>query len=311
VALTKKALRFIVVSVFLSSVVGGLTYWLTRPSGPQMTVLMKRLTEGVNKEFSTKIPVNRKVETVYVIVHGRGSRTPEEEFQESLMDTIAASDRYNIQSWRAIREFLEEEAQSSIWRQLRNKILGDAQGNVVEPRSIETASEVIKKLDEANYKPEIDGILVVDVTNFYEGPDKDGFGAKVSVEAKLWSKEEGRVVETVPAISDEITSVLDIRYLQHQASQWNWFLRFFLWFVLSCGLPWAGIQIVRAVVKRRNNVASMGLLIGFTSVDVALAWPLLASFGLGGGTVIALLLAAAAMGYYNYDAVEYINRRLL
>lgn len=310
-ALSKKALRFIVVSLILSTVVGTATYFLTRPSGPQMTVLMRELTTSVNKEFSTKIPVHRTVGTVYVIVHGRGSRTPEAEFQETLMDTVAASNKYNVQDFKTIRKFLEAEANASIWRQLRNKFLGDAQGNIVEPVSIEKAHEVIKKLDEANYEPEIDGILVVDVTDFYEGPDKDGFGAKVSVEAKLWSKQEGRVVETVQPITDEITSRLDLRYLQHTTGEQSWFLRFFAWVIVCCGLPWLLIQVVRGVVKKRDNVASLILLVTFTGIDVALAWPLLCAFGTGGTTIFALLLAAGAMGYYNYDAVEYINRRLL
>lgn len=309
--MSKNALKFIIVSLVLSSIVGAATYFLTRTEGPQMTILMKELTEGVNKEFSTKIPVHRKVGTVYVIVHGRGSRTPEAEFQETLMDTVAASNKYNVQDFKTIRKFLEAEANATLWRQLRNKFLGDDQGNIVEPVSIEKAHEVIKKLDEANYEPEIDGILVVDVTNFYEGPDKDGFGAKVSVEAKLWSKAEGKVVAKVEPITDEITSAMDIRYLQHKTGQMSWFLRFFVWLIVSCGLPWLLIQVVRAVVKKRDNVASMMLLIGFTSISVALAWPLLCSFGTGGGTVFALLIAAGVMGYYNYDATEYINRRLL
>lgn len=309
--MSKNALKFLIVSLLLSSVVGGLTYYLTRPTGPQMTQLMRRLTEGVTSEFSTQIPVHRKVETVYLIVHGRGSRTPEQEFQAELEAAVVKSDKYNVQSWKKLEEFLQKEANKTLWRQLVNKVLGDANGNITEPTSVAAASEVIKKLEEANYEPAIDGVLVVNVTEFYEGPDEDGFGAKVSVEAELWSKAEDKVVAKVAPISDEITSVFDLRYLQHRAGQQSWILRFLLWFVLSCGLPWAGIQLVRAVVRKRNNGLSIGLLAAFTGFDVVLAWPLLCSFGTGGGTVIGLLLSAAIMGYYNYDAVEYINRRLL
>lgn len=309
--MSKNAIKFLIVSALLSSIVGGLTYYLTRPTGPQMTQLMRRLTEGVTAEFSTQIPVHRKVETVYLIVHGRGSRTPEQEFQAELEEAVVKSDKYNVQSWKKLEEFLQKEANKNLWRQLVNKVLGDANGNITEPTSVAAASEVIKKLEEANYEPAIDGVLVVNVTEFFEGPDEDGFGAKVSVEAELWSKSEDKVVATVAPISDEITSVLDLRYLQHRAGQQSWLLRFLLWFVLSCGLPWAGIQLVRAVLKRRNNGLTIGLLVLFTGFDLSLAWPLLCSFGTGGGTLIGLGLSAALMGYYNYDAVEYINRRLL
>jgi hypothetical protein len=307
---SKNAIKFILISVVLSSVVGGLTYWLTRPSGPQMTPLMRRLTEGVTKEFGEQVPIHRKVETVYILLKSGGSRGPEQEFQSELEDAVHKSGRYKIQDWETIEKWLEQEANKPTFRNIVNKYLMGNDGTITEPASLEQLQGVIKELDAANY-PDLDGVLLVDIKEFYEGPDEDGFGAKVSVEAKLWSKREGTVVAEVGPISDEITSRLDLRYLQHNAGQTSWLLRFFLWFLISCGLPWGAIQVVRMVVQKRSNVATMGLLAMFTSVSVLLAWPLLTSFGTGGGTIVALLIAAGVMGYYNYDAVEYINRRLL
>ncbi|MBL4849134.1 MAG: hypothetical protein JKY65_26720 [Planctomycetes bacterium] len=308
--MSKNAIKFIVVSLILSTVVGGLTFWLTRPTGPQMTPLMRRLTDGVTKEFGEQVPVHRKVETVYILLNSGASRTPEQEFQAGLEEAVHKSGRYKIQDWKTIEKWLEQEANKVTLRNVVNKYLMGKDGTINEPTTLEQLKGVIKELDAANY-PDLDGVLVVDIKEFHEGPDEDGFGAKVSVEAKLWSKREDKFVAEVGPISDEITSRLDLRYLQHNAGQTSWLLRFLLWVLISCGLPWGGIQVVRAVLKKRNNSATFTLLGLFTGVSVILAWPLLASFGTGGGTVVALLIAAGAMGYYNYDAIEYINRRLL
>ena len=46
-------------------------------------------------------------------------------------------------------------------------------------------------------------------------------------------------------------------------------------------------------------------------VDVALAWVFLTGFSTGGMAIFGLLLVTGMMGYYNYDATDYIERRLL
>ncbi len=101
------------------------------------------------------------------------------------------------------------------------------------------------------------------------------------------------------------------RYLAHQMSQRSFLWRFPLWFVVATGLPWALIQVVRWVLRKRNNSANLGVLALFTLVDLAVAWPLLFAYALSGFTLFGMLVLAALMGYYNYDACDYIERRLL
>ncbi|MGE0707149.1 MAG: hypothetical protein AB7N76_16960 [Planctomycetota bacterium] len=303
--------KFVVGSAIVSLLVGVITYVVTRESGPQMTPLMQQLTRTTTHDFAQRIPRYRNVETIYLIVHGRGSRTPELEFQGELRQAVASTDKYRVTEWKDIESFLQKEQNKSLWKRLVNKVLGDEQGNVTEPSSVEAAGEVIKQLDNANYQPEIDGVLVVDVTDFYEGPDEDGLGAKVGVTAELWSKRENKVVASMEKIQHSIESPWDRRYLNHRMKQQSFILRFLLWFIVGCGLPWALIQVVRAVLRRRNNGATVGLLAAFVLADLVVAWILLFAFGLGWGTAIGLLVVAGLMGYYNYDAVEYINRRLL
>jgi len=301
--------KFVVGSAIVTIIVSITAYVVTRKDGPQMTPLMEQLTETTTVDFAKQIPRYRDVETIYLIVHGRGHRTPELQFREKLREAVVASDKYRVARWKEMEDTLKQN--QNVFRKLFNKFLSDDQGNFQEPTSVEAASAVIEQLDNANYKPEIDGILVVDVTDFYEGPGQDGLGAKVGVEAKLWAKREAKVVTTMPRIQHSIESAWDRRYLNHRAKQWNFFLRFFAWFVIACGLPWGGIQLVRAVLKRRNNGLTFTLLGILIVIDLVIAWPLLFAFALGGGVIVGCVIVGAMMAYYNYDAVEYINRRLL
>jgi hypothetical protein len=302
--------KVVVGSIVVSVLTGVIAYFVTRESGPQMTPLMAQLTKTTTKDFAVQIPRYRNVETIYLLVHGR-NRTPELKFRGELREAVASSDKYRVTEWNDIEDFLQKEQNKSLWKRVVNKFLGDEAGNVVEPNSIEKVAEILKELDNANYQPEIDGVLVVDVTDFYEGPEEDGFGAKVGVEAKLWSKREGKIVTEMDRITHSIDSRWDLRYMSHGMKQWNFFLRFFGWFFMCCILPWVGIQGVRAVLKTRNNGATMALIATFVLADLAVAWILLFAYGLTWGTGVGMVFVGALMAYYNYDAVEYINRRLL
>lgn len=302
--------KFVVGSVVVSVLLSVVAYVVSREDGPHMTPLMEQLTKTATADFATKVPRDRDISTIYLITHGRGNRDAERAFELQLREAVVESDKYRVSQWKDLEDFLEKEQNRSLLVRLRN-LFSDNTGNFVEPNSAERAFEIMKQLDAANYQPELDGVLVVDVTDFFEGPDKDGLGAKIGVEAKLWSKRSGKVVAEMDRIHHSIESQWDRRYLRHKVKQWNVFLRFFLWLVICCLIPWGGIQVVRAVLKKRSNGATIGLMAGLVLINLVISWPLVFAFGLSGGTVVGMFFFAALMGYYNYDAVEYINRRLL
>jgi hypothetical protein len=167
----------------------------------------------------------------------------------------------------------------------------------------------MKKLDRANF--EIDGVLFVEITQFFEGDSEDGFGAKLGVKGTIWSRHQKKEVASVGPIQQAIDSRLDLRYLSHAMGTQSLFWRIPVWLLISCGMPWLLIGLVRFVLKRRSNGATFGLLGTFVALDVSLAWVLLSSFGTGGLAMFGLLLVGAMMAYYNYDAIDYIERRLL
>ena len=53
------------------------------------------------------------------------------------------------------------------------------------------------------------------------------------------------------------------------------------------------------------------LLGGLTAIDLFLAWVILMAMGLGWGYVVGLVILGGLVGYYNYDACDYIERKLL
>ncbi len=154
----------------------------------------------------------------------------------------------------------------------------------------------------------VDGILYVWVEEFDTGDE--GLGAKISVEATIWDNHQQKVVEAVDPVVRSIDSSWDRRYLHHRIGDANIVVRFLLFFVLACGLPWALLKVIRAVLKRRENAWTMSLLAGLTLVDLFLAWVILFAVGLGWGYLVGLLIFGGLMGYYNYDAVDYIDRKL-
>ena len=166
---------------------------------------------------------------------------------------------------------------------------------------------MLAKLDEANVK--VDGALIVNIKRFDEGPKQSGLGAKITVNAEIYSNNSKKVTE-VPDVSREITSAWDRRYLAHVMDQQSIFWRFPLWFVIACGLPWALIALVRKVLNKRDNVWNIGLILALTVASMCAAWPLLFEFGASGGTIVGEVFVLLAMGYYNYDAIDYIDRKL-
>lgn len=293
----------IVVSVAVAlTLIGVVTYFVTREPKRQMTPLMEDLARDATQEFARELPRARDVNKALFLVSGRGPRDEEDQFRDMLTRAVEGTSKYKLETWDHITEQLDE---TLVGRFLSE--VGLTPGEA--PSNMDRAIKAVTKLEHAGI--EVDGILFVDVVDFTEGPDQDGYGAKISLDGKLYSLKEKKIVSQGPKVTHAIDSALDPRYVSYRISQQTLIGRFLLWFILSAGLPWFSIAVVRRVHKTRRNELIGTLLAVFTLADLFLFWVLVLALGASGAALGGLLFTAALMGYYNYDAMDYIGRRLL
>lgn len=296
-----KLWKIVLSSVLATALIGGITYWATRETPKEMTPLAYELSVSATSEFARRIPRAQEVKTCLLIVSTRGPADQAQQLREMLVDAVDASGKYRLRTWNDVTK----ELGSNIFGQITSK-LGLTPGE--EPGSLQAAVSAAEFASTANV--ELDGILMVD-SNLLEGNDDDGFGTKVTLEGTLWGLKAKKALAEPVKVHEEITSRLDGRYVSYVIGRQSVLLRLFLWFLAAAGLPWVCIAIVRTVVKKKDNVLNIGMLAVFTILDLLLFWVLVLAIGGGMGTVLALLLVGGLMGYYNYDACDYIERRLL
>lgn len=296
-----KAWKLALSALIGASLIGGVAYWATREPVRVMTPLAQELAAAATSDFAKKLPRVQEVNACLLIVNGRGPRDEGQQLREMLVRAVDGTGKYRLRTWKDITDGLG----SNIFGQLVQK-LGLAPGE--EPSTLPRAVEACKFASTANV--ELDGVLLVD-TNLLEGQDEDGFGTRITLEGQLWGLKAGKLLSDGPRVTEEITSRLDPRYLSYTIGRWSILLRLFTWFVASAGLPWALIRVVRAVARRKDNGLNAGMLVGFTLADLVVFWVLVLALGTGGGSLLGLVLVAGLMGYYNYDACDYISRRLM
>lgn len=296
-----KLWKIVLSSVLATLLIGGITYWATRETPKQMTPLAYELSASATSEFARRIPRAQEVKTCLLIVSTRGPADQAQQLREMLVEAVDASGKYRLRTWNDVTK----ELGSNIFGQITSK-LGLTPGE--EPGSLQAAVSAAEFASTANV--ELDGILMVD-SNLLEGNDDDGFGTKVTLEGTLWGLKAKKALAEPVKVHEEITSRLDGRYVSYVVSRQPLFLRFLGWFFVSAGLPWFLIAVVRTVVKRKDNVLNIGMLVVFTIFDLLVFWFLVLALGAGWGTLLALFIVGGLMGYYNYDACDYIERRLL
>jgi len=302
-----KLWKISLVVIAIGLVVGLVTWAVTGEEEREMTPLMEQLAVETIEEFGRKLPRVREIDRVLVLVAGRGGRDEEQQFEEMLLEDLARTGKYHVVTWDEVIDDAGDSLVETFYKKV-GMIPGE------QPRSLRAATQVVELLETSNWG--IDGILVVDVTEFDEGRHRAGLGTRVGLEGTLYSTRAETVVAKVPEadapkIEHAIESRTDIRYVRHWIGEQHLLLRLLVWFLASACLPWALIGLVRGVVKRKQNQLNLALLAGFTLASALLAWVLLFALGTGAGTVVGLVVVAAAMGYYHFDACDYIERRLL
>lgn len=299
----KEKLGKILAGVGAVAVVVALVLYFSGETKREMTPLMRQMAVSVSQTFAKDLPRRPEVNTLLVLVAGRGNREEEDQFHQMLVDDVRGSDKYRVTTWPEVQDQLEEGS----WYE---KFLGKS-GLVpgAQPTTVAQAVPSLKYLESANVL--IDGILLIRVTSFNEGPDESGLGAKIAIDADLYNHHQKKVVDQLGPLTEALDSAWDLRYMRYAMGSQSLFWRFPLWFLLCTGLPWIGIQGVRMVIRAKSNEANLGLLAILTLFDLALAWPLLFAFGAGPGVTVGMFVLLLLMGYYNYDATDYIARKLL
>lgn len=298
----------IVGGVVVLGLVVGLVVWLTRDTKRELPPILRDLSDEVAREFAEELPRNRQVNDLLVIVPRSGNQRDEElRFREILKSRIIEAHKYNVQDWEDVKKKVD----SSSLRKFLNDALNIVPGD--DPKNLEQAIGVLGWLSKANMT--FDGVLVVNIQEFQEGDD--GLHAKVAVTGEIYGVAAKKTIETVPpagsgrpAVTRSVDSAFNYTYLHHKLESSSLILRFLGWFVVAATLPFALIQLVRAVVSKRKNELNMALIAAFTIFDVLLAWILISALSIGMGTTIFAILLLGLMGYYNYDACDYIERRL-
>lgn len=294
--------KLVLSAVLGTALIGGIAWWATRDRPRQMTDLGKQLAESATTEFAKRLPRAQEVNRCLIIISTRGPRDQAGQLQEMLAAAIDKTGKFRLETWDALTRQLD-----------KNKLapfltaLGLLPG--VEPTSLEQAVKACKQLDErANIT--VDGVLFVD-SNLQEGTEEDGFGTRIALAGQLWGLRAGKLLNDGPRIEETIDSRLDPRYVSYTIGRQTLLGRLFLWFLVSAGAPWAGIGLVRAIVRRKDNALNLALLAALTLLDLGLFFVLVLAIDPGALGTIALLVVAGLMGYYNYDACDYIERRLL
>jgi hypothetical protein len=290
--------------VVLGLVVGAILYF-TRDTKRKLPPILEVLSTEVAKEFAERLPRNRDVNDLLVLLPRKGNQRDEEvTFRGIVKDEIVKARKYNVHDWEDVKKNLDATF-------LGKALVGIGLAPGDEPKNLQEAVKLLGWLAKANQN--FDGLLVVNIDEFKEG--EDGLGAKVQVTGEIYGVAAGKTIETVPRSGEppvmrSVDSSFNYTYLHHKIESSSLILRFLGWFLVASTMPFVLIQLVRAVVSKRKNELNLALIIGFTLVDVILWWVLIEALSVGMGMAFLMLLVLAGMGYYNYDACDYIERRL-
>lgn len=292
-------------SLIVALIVGaGLTYYLVKEEPKrEMSKVLEQLATKTAKELAQKLPRLDGFEDV-LVVPVVGGRDEDTQLKDIINNEVAAVRKYSMKDWDDIRDKLED---GPLWGQFIQKI-----GIVEEepPKTLEQAQKAAKVLGTAGMN--LDGVLIIK-GEIDESPNEDALGARVKLTATFFNLDTGKEMKDEKVQAEYgIDTVWDLLYLTNKLEKFGFFSRVLLWIIVVCLQPWLLINLCRVVIRRKRNEWNAALLGTFTVIDTALAWPLLMALvipGLMG--IVFLILIFCLCGYYNYDAMDYIERRLL
>lgn len=293
------------ISFGVTLVLGGIASWLYFSSEPkrELNAVTRELSVRVCRDFSERLPRLVDMEDV-LLVPVVGGRDEDNRLRELFIEQISASRKYSFHSWDRIKAKLEG---GNLWQIFVKKV-----GLVGEdpPKSLDEAAKAAKELASANYK--IDGILIVKGL-IDEAASNDGLGARVTLTGHFYDAKKRQPLTDVEITAEErIDSIWNRLYLTHKIDRMGAITRFVVWFLIGSLLPWGLLPVLRKILRAKDNTKSAAALALMTLVDVFAAWIfLMAVTEMSLGGLLFLSVIAGLSGYYNYDALDYIDRRLL
>lgn len=293
-----KMWKIFVMVVAAGLVIGVIGYFVTREPKRKMGEALALVADSTIDQFAASIPVESDMNHVLFLVVQRRDRDEEVQFRNQLSERVKDKAQYHVKTWDDVIKMLPT---LSEW--IMKNIPGVASNE--PPDTIEDARKAVTFLSASNVK--IDGVILARVKQFDQG--EHGLHSRITIDGEIHNLKTGKKRE-LPAVTDGIDSSWDYRYLSNRIAEMNFFGRFLAWFVAAAGIPFLLKTPIAALTKKRKNELNAALLGGLTLFDVFLGWILIVSLGYGWGAVLVLAVLAAAMGWYNHDAVEYIDTHL-
>jgi hypothetical protein len=297
-------LKYILIVASIAAVGFGGYWYFSQERKREMNPVMEELSKRTTKDFSSQIPRVQNVERLLVIAK-IGGRDEDSHLEQTLVNSIANKRKYTVQTWREIQEKLDA---GTLWQQFMDQ-MGWIDGQM--PTTLEETQAAVKVLNTANIK--IDGVFIIDC--LYQ-EEEDSVGSKVALEGQIYkvNKRTSKLTKAGKHVeaSNSIETHWDRLYLTYEVQSYSFFTRFLIWCLFSFAPFWVFIPTTRWVIKKKDNTW-LGVYIGLSIFSgTFLFWFILAALAsINFGTVVFLIIVASAIYKINYDALDYIARKLM
>lgn len=290
------------IAMVLVAAGGGIAYWLLGgESERDLNSVMQELSIRASEDFAKQLPRVQDVEDL-LVVPLVGGRQEDSRLAGIVSGAVERQRKYTVWSWAALKKNLGE---GDRWGWLLDQA-GIIPGQ--RPKTVEQARKIVSRLKTANR--DIDGVLFIKC-RFDQGPRLDCLGASVELTGTFYDGIKKTTVGGELTSRAAIESAWNHLYLTHKVGTYSFLGRLLIWVLIASIQPFLLIAVARWGLKQKNNLVNMALLAGMTLVSTSLAWVLILSFGLSFMTLAVVVVMGAGLGYYNYDALDYIERRLL
>lgn len=287
----------------VGAIAGVASWYLSQPRERELNAVMEELSIRTARDFSKDMPRLQDLENLLVITK-IGGRDEDKRLRDIVLEAVERERKYTVITWSGLQEKFSE---GGLWQQFIERI--GLLDDTAEPRTPEQVQSAVKYLGQANLP--VDGALFIKCI-FDQGPRDDALGASVELQGRFYDIKKKKELDHKVQARHAIDSTWNRLYLTHKLENFGFFPRILIFVLLLTLKPWALIGLVRMVLKKRENAwvfAAIGL---FVAVDVLAAWPLLMTLGtIGLGSLVFFIIIGGASAYYNYDAFDYIQRRLL
>ena len=150
----------------------------------------------------------------------------------------------------------------------------------------------------------VDAVLFGEIPEFTARQD----AARIRIELRMAERDSGQAVFVHDYSRDMGGGWVGSSYWRARIADSSKGRRIFIWVVFTVLLPLITVPLIRRLTAADSNLWNLGLLLGYTLLDMLLAL-LLTGFWIPTLWTAGILLAAlAASGYYNYRIASFIEQ---